>query len=285
MPPRGSPNIHARQLATELRSLRQRAKLTGQQAAQQLNWPASKISRIETGVTKQVKEQDLRSLLDLYAVPDQRRRDLLALLRNVDVGPAGYGSGFGEYLDAEARAVSIWEWEPQVIPGLLQTADYARASMIAWNYTLSLPTADLDVKVDTRLARQQVLTSDKAPCYRVVLDEAVLHRLQGDNSTMRVQLQRVADRAGLPNVELRVLPFGSTQRVNTGSFVYMRFSEDRLPRDVVFLEQLSGTNYIDDVELTKKYQLVFDRLEADSLAPGPSIQLIRSIALAYEDIS
>jgi transcriptional regulator with XRE-family HTH domain len=285
VPARG--NLYVRQLADELRRLRERANFTGQRAAGELNWSASKISRLEAGRVK-IKEADLRSLLDLYAVTEQQRAELLTLLAESSepapgevLAHTGYLTGFDEYTEAEARAVAIWEWESQVIPGLLQTADYARASMLGWNELLRLPPTELDVKVDERMARQQILARDDSPQYRVVLDEAAIHRRQGDNAVMRAQLEGVADRAALPNVELRLLPLDNPHSVNTTSFVYMQFSQDRLPRDVVYLEQLSGTHYIDDVDVTHQYQLVFQKLEADALDTRASADLIKSAALQY----
>lgn len=289
MPLRGNPNVHARQLAAELRRLREGANHTGDQVASAMHWSPSKVSRIETGIVK-VKAADLRLLLDLYEVPDEKREGLLTMAKQSAeplpadaAGRSGYLEGFEDYLDAEASAIAIREWEPQVVPGLLQTADYARESMLGWNEMENIPPSELDLKVERRIARQETLIRHDAPILLVVLDEAVIRRRQGSNATMRRQLERIAECATLPTVKIRVLPLDVGPAVNSGSFVHMQFAKDagQLPHDVVYLEHLFRTHYVDDVTETYKYEQVFEKLQSRSLDATHSIHLVKEAAREY----
>src|ERR1700722_2121512 len=126
---RGSPAARGRRLAIELRRLRERKGLTGEDVAQRLGWSGSKVSRIERHRTG-VKPADLRQMLALYGVEETYRKDLVALaLDSVEKDPlqqvaSSFPPEYAQYLSAEAEADSVWNWEPQVIPGLLQIADY-----------------------------------------------------------------------------------------------------------------------------------------------------------------
>ena len=134
----GSPNVRRRRLAAELRRLRERAGFIGEEVARLLGWSTSKISRLERAQTA-IKRADLRRLLELYRVDAARREELLALAEESQ--PSGRLKAISarlpgvqaEFLNVEAEAESVWNWEPQIVPGLLQTEDYARAVMLGWH--------------------------------------------------------------------------------------------------------------------------------------------------------
>ena len=132
MPDHGSPTVRRRRLAAELRRLRERAGFTGDEVAERLGWSGSKISRIELHRIG-IKQADLLLLLDLYDVADAHRESLVALCREssktgrLEVVAATFPGEYAAFLYAEAEAESVWTWDPQIIPGLLQTADYTRA--------------------------------------------------------------------------------------------------------------------------------------------------------------
>ncbi len=134
MPEYGSPTVRRRRLAAELRRLRERAGFTGDEVADRLGWSGSKISRIELHRTG-IKLADLVLLLDLYNVADVHREGLMALGREsgktgrLEAVAATFPGEHAAFLYAEAEAQSVWTWDPQVFPGLLQTADYARAPL------------------------------------------------------------------------------------------------------------------------------------------------------------
>ena len=286
MPEHGSPSVRRRRLAAELRRLRERAGFTGEQAAERLGWSGSKLSRIETSKLG-VKHEDVRLLLDLYRVGEPHRSEVLALAsepaRPASVDNAAIASfppGHAAYVYAEAEAIILWDWEPQVVPGLLQTESYAREVMRGWYAMFSLPPAELEYRVEARMTRQQVLTRDQPLDFSVVIDESVIRRRFGANSVMRRQLERLAEASEMPNVEVRVLPLDGPHPIGTGSFYYMQFPQDHdLPvPDMVAIEELLSDHYIEDIEETNKYRVTFESLRAGALNPAQSLDLIVSAA-------
>lgn len=287
MPDHGSPTVRRRRLAAELRRLRERAGFLGEEAAARLGWSASKLSRIETSKTG-VKQGDLRQLLDLYRVAEPHRAEVLALAREPDKAPASVDSaaiatfqaGYGAFVYAEAEASRLWDWEPQLVPGLLQTESYAREVMRGWYSMFNLPPGELDIQVEARMKRQQVLTQDQPLDFSAVIDESVIRRRFGDNSVMREQLQRLADSSDLPNVEIRVLPLDGNHPVGTAPFTYMQFpQEHEVPQPaIVYVEQLDNNYYVGDMADTNKYRVAFEHLRLEALGPGESQDLIVSTA-------
>ena len=153
------------------------AGLTGEEVSQRFGWSGSKLSRIELHRIG-VKQTDLRKLLDLYGVDESHRDELLALAReSKQQGLAAArlrraSRRSRTYVYAEAEAESVWNWEPQVIPGLLQTRDYARAVRQLWLGMFPGPPSETDRWVETRLLRQQVLTRDP-PLQLSVVDRRI----------------------------------------------------------------------------------------------------------------
>jgi transcriptional regulator with XRE-family HTH domain len=278
----GSPTVSRRRLAAELRRLRHRAGLTGAQAAEAIGASISKISRIESGRSG-ISQNDLLELLRTYEVSEQYRSEVLALAHEsagkppVDEGAiATYVRGFADHIDAEGEAVTIWDWEPQLIPGLLQTQAYAKEVMRGWHEMFSLPPAELDMKVEARIARQHILARDQPPHLTVVIDESVLHRRFGDEAVMREQLGQLAASSNSPAVEIRVLALAGRHPIGTGSFTYMRFAKvhDVARPDVVVAEFLSANRYTDDVTETNEYRVAFEQLMTDALDQASSRDLI-----------
>ena len=159
----GSPTVRRRRLAAELHRLRELSGLTGDQVAARLGWSPSKISRIEN-IRSGIKVQDASRLLDLYGVEGSHRDDLLALAQEAE--RKGWWETFSadlpeeliDFIGMEAEAATAWNWEPQVVPGLLQTESYARELVGNWqSFVKSMPSA-IERRVEARLARQQVLT-------------------------------------------------------------------------------------------------------------------------------
>lgn len=285
MPDYGSPTIRGRRLAAELRRLRERADLTGEEAAQRLGWSGSKLSRIELHRSG-VKPADLRNLLDLYGVDETRREELFALAREssektwLEKATANFPPEYAAYVHAEAEAQSVWNWEPQIVPGLLQTEEYARAMMRGWQSMFALPPSDVERRVQARVVRQQLLTRDPPLSLSVVMDESVLHRRFGDKTIMSQQLSRLIEAAELPNVDLRVLRLDGNHPTTTGTFYYLKFGqvhEVPLP-DLVAIEHLMGNHYLEDDEDTYKFLVTFEALLARSLDPDKSRELIAKTA-------
>jgi transcriptional regulator with XRE-family HTH domain len=281
VPEYGSPTVRRRRLAAEVRRLRERAGLTEEEVAERLDWSSSKLSRIELHRTG-LKPHDLARLLELYQVSEAHREELLALAREPrrrgwweaysDALPEEYAAFIG--LEAEAKSES--GWSPDIVYGLLQTEDYARA-LIRAHMGSSISPVDIERRVETRMRRQHVLTRDDPITLSVVLDESALLRLFGTESVMHQQMDQLVQSSQLPNVDLHVLPLTALHPVGTGEFVILKFAPAHGTRlhDVVYIEQLSRSAlYVEDEADTREYGFAFDRLIAEALDPAKSRKLI-----------
>ncbi|MEV5314237.1 MULTISPECIES: helix-turn-helix transcriptional regulator [unclassified Streptomyces] len=279
------PAVRRRKLGAELRALRTNAGLTSGEAARLVGWHQSKVSRIETGASG-VKPADVRILLDAYGVRDPRLRELLLAL-------AGSGGVQGrdhwwhayrgvlpptyrDFISLESQASAMRTLETSVVPGLLQTPDYARAVTRA--AVEGLDEDGLDALVEVRLARQDVLRSQPPLRLCAVLDEAVLRREVGGPDVMRRQLHRLLEAARLPQVRLQVLPFSAGAHIGvTGPFVVFSFSNTS-DLDVVVLDHLTSSLYLERKEDVEAYTEAFDALRRNALSPEESLDYIAVIS-------
>lgn len=282
MPAKRPPSVRARQLAAEIRRLREIKRLTGEEAAAQLGWSASKISRIETSRTA-VTISDLRRLLDLYEVPSPRRDRFMELARTAD--QRGWWDAYADSLREsysavialEAAAESVLHYLCSVVPGLLQTGAYMEE--IIRSSLLVEPPGVVSQRVEVRLTRQAVLTREEDPLELIaVLDEAALHRLVGGPGVMREQLLHLMEMATRPNITLQVLPFakGSHPAMAGGFSIYL-FPGVAEP-GVVYIEGMTGDIFVEHDAEVHSYRLAFDRLRNISLGPQQSVALITQIA-------
>lgn len=275
------PAVRRRKLGAELRALRSRAGLTSGEAARLVGWHQSKVSRIETG-TSSTKPADVRLLLDAYGVDDAQLRELiLALAGSVEgdgrehwwhayrgVLPPTYR----DFISLESQASAMRTLETTVVPGLLQTPAYARAVTRA--AVEGLDEDRLDALVEVRLARQDVLRARPPLEMDAVLDEAVLRREVGGPEVMAQQLERLVEAARLPQVRLQVLPFSAGAHIGvTGPFVIFSFSSAS-DLDVVVLDHLTSSLYLDRKEDLQAYTEAFNALRAHALSPGDSLDYL-----------
>lgn len=286
---RASQTIRRRRLAAELRRLRERARLTGDQAAAELGWSGSKISRIET-YRIGVKENDLEKLFDLYGVVQANRQALRDLLREsaesswLESVTAGFPADYVTYLYAEAEASAVWIWDPLIIPGLIQTDAYARAVLAGYQTMFKLPPGDAERRIEIRRLRQEQLLSRDPPLQlSVVIDESNLYRRYGEPVVMRDQLRRLEELTDLPNVTLQVLPLEGTHPIGTGAFSYLHFEPVRgvSLSDMVEVEHLTDAYYVDDDERAFRYRVTFESLTATSADKGQSLMLIEEAARTH----
>ncbi|WP_245646747.1 helix-turn-helix domain-containing protein [Microtetraspora niveoalba] len=275
---RGSPTVRRRRLGQELRRLRERAELTGDQVAAQLGWSAAKVSRIETAKTSP-RKADVEALLETYEVDSGQRQELLDL--HQDAARKGWWEDYQsslphEYttlLGLEVEATFARNWEPQVVPGLLQTEDYALEVVKAVQPITRFAQGGVRSRVEARMARQQIILREDEPLTLwVVLDESVLLRGFGGGAVMRGQLGRLLTVSRLPNIRIQVLPLDAGHPVNTGSFLHLKFPEFH---DVVYLESLFGARFVEEEETVYGYEIAFDRLQAEALDVDASRELIR----------
>jgi len=285
VPRPGSATVRNRRLAAELRRLREAGNLTGDDVAERLGWSASKVSRLENA-RQAPRFTDVRRLLDLYGVEGAYREQLLQLARDAvrrgwwesfsDALPEQYAS----YIGLEIEAEEIWQWETQVVPGLLQTEAYAQAVEQRSHSTEVIPPSRVAARVEARLARQSVLTRDTPLQLSVVLDEALLLRRYGDAAVMAEQLQHLEELSVLPNLRLHVLPLDGPHPIATGSFTLLQFPlvGGIQFHDVVYIEHLNGCSYLEEATETYRYRLSFERLSAEALGPAESMERISRIA-------
>lgn len=281
----GGQTVRHRRLAFELRRLRGRSDMTGDQVAESLGWSPSKVSRLEHGRTG-YKLHDVEALLDLYQIDGSYREELLALTRDtyrkswLESESANLPSRFAAYVSMEAEAAAIWDWEPLIVPGLLQTEDYARSIFEAWQSVVTMSPAEIQRRLEIRLTRQQLLERDPPPTLTVVLDESVLTRQIGTAAVMHGQLGHLLECSRRPPIEVRVLPLNAYHPVLTGSFSYMQFpgTEDVTFGDMVAIENLASNHYIEDEDETYLYRLAFERLLAESLGERDTREFIEKHA-------
>ncbi len=282
MPPRKNPTIRQKRLGAELRKLRENAGLSIDGAAQVLECGKAKISRIETGLNG-IRAAELKALLHAYGVQDEALAQALA-----DMAREGrrrnwwnrYGDvlsgGFADLIELESKAVSLYSWETILVPGLLQTPDYMR--VLFRRGRLDTPEGELEEHVRGRLLRQRILEGgDRAPELWVVLYEAVLHAKFGGAEVMRDQLTHLAYMAQREHVTVQVLPYATdSHRGVNGPFGVVGMPEPEV--DVVRTETAMSTLYVEEDAQVAAYKLMFDQLRATALGPGPSLNLIRSLA-------
>jgi transcriptional regulator with XRE-family HTH domain len=276
-----SPTVRRKRLGIELRRLRERAGLTCEEVGQRLDCSGTRISRIETGRIS-VKPGDVRELLDTYGVTGTEADSLVQLAR--EARRKGWWHTYGRllptwfeaYVGLEAEAIRLRDFQSMVVPGLLQTEDYARAVL------RTAPTAgsaeDIDRQVALRMERQAVLAQANPPDLWVVLSESVLRVQVGGSAVMRAQLRRLIDVAERSNVTMQVLPFTTAAHVQPISpFTILEFPDAADPT-VVYLEHLTGNLFLESQDEVRRYTVTFDHLRAEALGTGQSIDLIAHVA-------
>jgi transcriptional regulator with XRE-family HTH domain len=273
------PTVRHRRLAAELRRLREQCGLTGDEVAERLTWSTAKVSRLENARTG-ARPEDVRRLLELYEVNGPRQGELIELAAGATQRGwwedfTGIPPDYATYIALEADAVACRSWDTQVIPGLLQTEAYAREIIAAWNVVDTVPPAEIERRVQVRLRRQELLHGPAPLELSVVLDEAVLHRLIGDASIMRAQLDHLFEVTRLPNVSLCVLPLNKAHSLIAESFILMEFSpaHDVTFPDVVHVESLTASHFEDET-VTHMYRLTFNELAAQALGRDESRDVI-----------
>lgn len=284
MAERRPPSVRARQLAAELRRLRDVATLTGEEAAGRLGWSPSKISRIETGQTGP-SPADLRRLLDLYEVSGTQRGRLESLGQSA--GQRGWWDAYSDTLGPEytalialeAEAESVRWYAPMLVPGLLQTEEYARS--VISSGLLIAPPGEIERRVQVKMTRQKVLARDDPLTLDVILDEAAILRMVGGPEVMRGQLAHLASMADRPNITVQVLPLDAgAHPATTGEFTILAFP-DLVAPDVVYLENMTSDLYVEQEAEVYRYGMAFDRLRA---LAGPSGKSAAFLATAADSI-
>ncbi|GII80088.1 transcriptional regulator [Sphaerisporangium rufum] len=267
------PTVRRRRLGTTLRRLRNEAGLTLDEAAAAMGWKGPKMSKIENA-SATIRPAEVTALLRVYGASDPAVFEALENLAR-DAGKKGWwqtysgvvSSAYADYISLESDAERVCEWSPLLIPGLLQTAAYARETIASITH-IRTP-EEIAALVEVRLARQAVLTRPSGPLelWAIIHEAALRHRFAIRPATMREQLRRLLDVSELPNVTIQLMPLDSTAHPGIlGGFSLVTFPGP-VP-DLVLFENLSGATYV----------------EGDDVAPFmKAVERIRASALSVED--
>ncbi len=273
------PSIERRRFAAELRSMREAAGMTVEEARLTLEWSSGRLNHIEGGRHSVPDVSALTALLDLYGVKDPARRDALLSLRK-EARQRPWWHAFEDVLDDgyvgfEARARRISAFHPIVVHGLLQTPAYAAASARA---SMARTEEEIERIVAARLERQKLLNGPSAPEFRCVLDESVLLRLAVTPDLAHDQLQHLVDVAEAVNrVTIQVLPLGTgLHGCMHGSTVILDYDDERDP-SLVYLETRGRGTYLDSPAQVADYRMALDDVASDALSKNASIDLIKSM--------
>lgn len=267
MAARTSPSERQRRLGAELRKLRVKAGMSGDTAGALLDADRTRISHIEAG-RMNVPRNGLYNLLRAYGCTDGPFFDGLMAMATERGG--GWWDDYADVMErraldlaeSESRCQGIRIHEPLFIPGLLQTADYARALMT----DLQPDNRNIDRYVQFRLARQRILSGDRPTPYRAVIHEAALRVRVGGPATMRAQLLKLIETARLPHVSLQIFPFDrGAYAAFSRPFVLFDSSAPELA--TVYLEHRRQTTFLGDSESLDEYATMFERLCKLALDP------------------
>jgi len=221
--------------------------------------------------------RDIRDLCDLYGVTDAAERERMKQLSHEGKQQGwwqSYDLPYSTYVGLEAEAVAISDFQSSVVPGLLQTADYARAGHEGAMPKLS--PEEIERRIEAKLTRQSLLTKADPPSFEAVLDEAVLHRAVGGPQVMDEQLERLIEISHLPNVTIQVIPFALGAHPGVESNFNILEMPGRTP-GVVFVEGLVGYLYLEKTEDLQRYQGIFERLKTMALSPKDTIIAVAKI--------
>ncbi|GAA2251931.1 transcriptional regulator [Streptomyces ruber] len=262
-----APTVLRMVLGRRLRQLRERAGVSFEEAARAVEVTALTVRRMEKAEVG-LRIPYLRELLRAYGVPAAEIEDFLALAREAnrpgwwhtyrDVLP----DWFSAYVSLESEAAVIRLYEPQYVPGLLQTPDYAAALL-----RVGFPNAseeDIARRVSLRLRRQELLVKPEAPAVWAILEETVLRRPVGGREVMRAQIDRLTEALDSPKIRVQIMRFAAGPHPGAyGPFHFFRFDFSELP-DIVYTESLAGAQYLDQPADVVTYREVLDRMSVQA---------------------
>nr|MDT0661675.1 helix-turn-helix transcriptional regulator [Micromonospora sp. DSM 115978] len=281
MAKQSTPTVVARGLGGELRQLRKAKRMSAISVANQLGWQPSRLSRMETG-QQGITPEDVASLLVVYGVIGDERKRLLGMAgRSRDRGWwETYGSSLTPwsrtFIKLESEAVRIVNWQPLLVPGLLQTPEYAHAVMRACD----VAEGSARTRVAARLGRQALLARADPPELHAIVDEVALLRPLGGPRVMARQLRHLVRAAESPTLTISVLPAGVGGHTGLdGPFVILDFA--RAPA-VVHLEHKMSSVFLEAEDQVVEFRHAADRLAKMALTPARSVEFIARIAADHE---
>ncbi|WP_093838457.1 helix-turn-helix domain-containing protein [Streptomyces aidingensis] len=276
---RSAPTVGQLVLGRRLQDLRKRAGLKREDAARVLHVAPATVRRMETAEVA-LKIPYVRLLLDAYGTPAEEAETFVRLAEEAnrpgwwhrfrDVLP----DWFSVHVSLESAARVIRGFEPHLVPGLLQTEDYARAVLRAGSVT---PTTEEETErhVALRMARQSLLAREDAPHLWVLVDETALRRPVGGPGVMRGQIDKLLREVERPNVTFQIIEFATGfHPASYGPFVLFRFELPELP-DMVYVEYLTGAVYLDERNEVASHLALLDRMSAQAATARRTKEILR----------
>ncbi|MGW3438436.1 helix-turn-helix domain-containing protein [Streptomyces bacillaris] len=287
MPSHPRPTVRRRRLGAELKRLREKAGVSMEDAAERIGGDKPKISRQENG-RQGVSKLEIEALLALYRVSDDRLRTALTTLAREgrrkgwwaqysDILPAG----FQERLSIESDAARILTFQSMLVPGLLQTAEYATEVIRAAGK--SQTEDQIKSYIEVRASRQEILARSNPPQFVCLLDEAVLRREVGGPAVMVRQLDKIMEVNNPPKLTIQVVPLSQGWHAGADGAFNIYSYPDPMDLDVVNLDYLDGALYLEEDLPVERYQLAFDELRAAALASRHSMKLVSSVRQEFAD--
>ncbi|WP_445401671.1 helix-turn-helix domain-containing protein [Streptomyces sp. LE64] len=287
---RNASTVPRRQLGRSVRQLREQAGMTLRAAAKRFEWSETTMWRIETGRSP-VRALDVQMMCSVYGADEAATNALMDLAREAKT--PSWWQTFGDTVPVEfdvlagleSAASRIDTYESDVMPGLLQTADYVRA--VVRTVLPHAPSEDIETRVRFRMARQAILTGTRPPVLRAALSETVLRRPIGDDQVMAAQLAHLVYMAGLPHISLRVIPLmaGAHPGAIAGAFVVMRFPSPTGgvgEPTTVYGDTFTGGYYHDKEAEVTQYTAAFEGIWSAAQDEDVSRRILADTARSYQ---
>ncbi|MFF0867604.1 helix-turn-helix domain-containing protein [Nonomuraea sp. NPDC003560] len=276
-----SPTIRRRRLSNALLQFRQEAGLDSKEVARRLGWQPSKVTRIERNEWRLPSVSDVMDLLDCYEIHDDAKRQAMITLARESRRRGWWEEEYkdvlgGALVGLEWEASEIQTFEALLVPGLLQTAEYAAAVLRGGQVVAE---EDIQRRVEARVARQRILEREDPPTFWAVIDEAALRKHIGGVAVMLDQLAHLRRMAERPNIGIQVLPdaVGAHASLN-GSFTMFDYEAPEDP-SIVYVEiGAVGDLYMEKQEDVSHYRRKYSYLRASALSADASVSYIEDLA-------
>lgn len=279
MTPSNSPTLRLRRLATMLRQAREASGYTATQVGNKFKWSSGKVSKMETTETKRIKADDLDKLMDLYEINDPDRRSAMHALAR-DARQRGWWSKYKEVFteralpDFEAEASLIQIFQTQLIPGLLQTPDYAESLLKGGRFTSP---EIIEQKVEARMARREILVRRTPSRLRTIIDEVALRRAIGGPVVLKEQLSYLHYMAQLPNIDVQVLPADTGSHAGPcAPFTILSFP-DPLDLPIVYIDTASNGLFLEEPDEVEAHSATFGDVQGSAMSTARSADLIITV--------
>ena len=280
-----NPVVEKQLLARDLRRLREESRLTQQDVGEKLGWSRERVGRIETSATS-VSPADVALLLAQYGITDEgaisefEKRAVSAQRPGWNEYKGLLPDGYLTYLGFEEVASTMRQYHLSLIPGLLQTRSYMHEVLA---HVSEISPRDVRRLIDARLRRQDLLTADERPLFKIIMDEAALRRSIGSSRVMREQLQRLTQINQLEGVDLMLLPFTAGAHPGLkGAFNLLTFDEAPYD-DLLYMETAEGDRIDrDNDDVIAEFLHIFEELESKSLAGQDFDKEVQKIAESFQ---